>query len=189
MTTVFQGFFKSPQGYALNGTVTSNRLTITLTGEGGYSAMLTGTVSADGNSMSGTYTDSSTGSAGATGPGTWTAQKKTPVPGTYSGSFNSTLNPSPISFTVTGSITQAADLSVTGSATISNSACFTTLNFGQGSRAIGGAFSLVDSTNGVTIEVYPNENGTLNSTSLYSSYAITSGPCSGDHGTGTVTKQ
>jgi hypothetical protein len=181
------GFFKAPQGYALNGTVTGNQLSITLTGGGGYSATLTGTVSADGSSMSGTYTDSSP--VGATGPGTWVAQKRSAVTGTYSGSFNSALNPSPIPFTVTGSITQAADYSVTGSATISNSTCFTTLAFGQGSRAIGGAFSLVDSTSGVTIEVYPNENGTLTSTSLYSSYAITSGSCSGDTGIGTVTKQ
>jgi hypothetical protein len=73
--------------------------------------------------------------------------------------------------------------------TVSNSTCFTTLNFGQGSRAVGGAFSLVDSLNGVTIEIYPNENGTLASTSYYSAYKITSGPCSGDEGSGMVTKQ
>ena len=110
--------------------------------------------------------------------------------GNYSGTLNSTLNPASIPFTVSAVVTQASDYSITGSASITNSTCFTTLTFGQGSQAVGGAFYLVDSTNGITINVVPNEDGTLSLTApFYASYQVSAGACTGDKGSGTATEQ
>jgi hypothetical protein len=186
----FPESFASAQGYAIAGTTTGTQVQITLTGQGGYTATLSGTVSADGTTMSGTYTDSSTGDAVATGPGSWVAQKKQSVSGSYSGTYNSTVNPSTIPVTITSTITQDQTYALTGAATVSNSTCFTSLTFGAGSRAVGGALYLLDSNDGIYVTVVPNEDGTLNSgNSFYSVYRITSGACSTDTGVGTVTKQ
>lgn len=182
--------FSSPQGYAITGTVTGTQVQITLTGQDGYTAILSGTVSADGSTMSGTYIDSSTGLAAATGPGSWTAQKKQSTTGSYSGTYNSALHPAVIPFTVSAAVTQGQLFALTGSATVLNSTCFTSLTFGVGSHAVGGALYLVDSNNGVSVMVVPNEDGTLNSgNSFYTGYRITSGACSPDAGSGSVTKQ
>jgi hypothetical protein len=182
--------FTSPQGYAISGTVAGTQVQITLTGQGGYTAILSGTVSADGSTMSGTYTDSSTGAAGATGPGSWAAQKKKSTTGSYSGTYNSALHPAMIPSTVSAAVTQGQSFALTGSATVSNSTCFTSLTFGAGSMAVGGALYLVDSNDGTSVVVVPNENGTLNSgNSFYLVYKITSGACSPDSGSGSVTKQ
>lgn len=174
------GFGAFSQTGTLTGTVAGQNVSATL-----GTATLSGTVSADGSTMSGSYTDTS-----AAGNGTWKAQRRPAVTGTYSGSFNSTVHPSAIPGTLTASLTQASDLSVTGTATVSNSTCFTTLTFGAGGRAVGGAVRLVASNQPITIEAIPNENGTLSLTSpYYGSYQITAGLCGGDNGTWTATKQ
>jgi hypothetical protein len=165
-------------GASLTGKVSGMNITATL-----GTSTLTGTVSADGKTMSGTFTDPS-------GNGTWAAQKRGTITGNYTGSFNSIPHPAPFPFTVTASLTQAADFTVTGTASVTSSTCFTSLTFGTGSRAVGGAFQLVDSTHGVTIDVFANENGTLSLTApFYGLYTITAGPCAGDIGTGSATKQ
>jgi hypothetical protein len=104
--------------------------------------------------------------------------------GNYSGTINSSASPSPIAVSVTASLTEAQNYSLAGSASLTNSTCFTSLNFGQGSMAIGGALYLVDSAHGVQIGALPTGNGAFTV-----AYQINSGACNGDFGSGTITKQ
>ena len=162
------------------GTVSGNNVQINISyvnTQGTDTITLTGTVS--GTSISGTYTDSQ-GDAG-----TWTATQSGSLAGTLSGTINSTSHPLTIPPTMTAVITEGQNFTLTGTATISNWSCFTSLDFSAG-LAIGGAFTLTDSTNSVVIIGVPSGAKTLSI-----GYQVgSSGPaCAGDQGTGTLTIQ
>src|SRR6516225_11600805 len=159
------------------GTVSGNNVQINISyvnTQGTDTITLTGTVS--GTSISGTYTDSQGGA------GTWTATQSGSPAGTLSGTINSTSNPLTIPPTMTAVITEGQNFALTGTATISNWSCFTSLNF-SADFAIGGAFTLVDSTNSAVIIAVPSGVKTFSI-----GYQVgSSGPeCAGDHGTGTL---
>ena len=131
--------------------------------------------SATGPNLAGTYTDS-LGDAG-----TWTAFAPSPFSGTFSGTFNSTSKPLSIAPTILFTLSQDANFNLTGSATIMNSPCISSLTLSG--QAIGGAFSLADSGNEIVIIALPDVN------SLNFGYTIkpNAANCAGDVGRGTVT--
>jgi len=130
---------------------------------------------ATGTNLAGTYTES-LGDAG-----TWTASTASPFSGTFSGTFNSTSNPLPIDPTILFTLSQDASFNLTGSATIMNSPCISSLTLSG--RAIGGAFSLADAGNEAVITALPG----VNSLNFSYSFKPTATNCAGDVGRGTVT--
>lgn len=166
--------------FTLTGTVNGNNVQITLqftNQTGADTVTLTGTAS--GTNLSGSYTDSQ-GDAG-----TWTATLKGSVSGTYNGSVNSTPNPLPNAPTISALITEGQNSALTGSASVTNSLCFVSLDFSQGT-AIGGAFTLTDTTKDVFILGVPAGSNTYNVAYQIGSSATA---CAGDFGTGTLTLQ
>lgn len=164
----------------LTGTVSGNNVQITLqfTNQSGTDTVtLMGTIS--GTTLSGTYSDSQ-GDAG-----TWTATQSGSLTGTYSGSVNSTPNPLQTAPTITAQITEGQNSTLTGSATVSNSPCYVTLDFSQG-LAIGGAFTVTDTTKSVTILALPAGS---NAFSVYYQVGSSAIACAGDFGAGTFTLQ
>jgi hypothetical protein len=161
------------------GTVSGNSVQINLSfpdTQGTDTISLTGVVS--GTSISGTYTDSQ-GDAG-----TWTATQSSSPAGTLSGTINSTLNPLTIPPKITLVIVGGQNSALTGTATLQNWTCFTSLNLSG--LSIGGAFTLSDSTNDVLILAVPSATATFNVAYQVGS-SVSS--CAGDHGTGTLTIQ
>lgn len=130
---------------------------------------------ATGTTLGGSYTDS-LGDAG-----TWTAAVATSLSGTYSGTFNSTSNPLPIAPTMIMTLVQDANYKLTGSATITNSPCISSLILSG--QAIGGAFSLTDAASEAVIIALP----TNNSFTFSYKFEPTSASCAGDFGGGVVT--
>ena len=162
------------------GTVSGNSVQINLSypdAQGMDTLTLTGVVS--GTSISGTYTDSR-GDAG-----TWTATQSSSAAGTFAGTINSTLNPLTIPPTIRVLTTEGQDYALTGTATVQNWSCFTSLNFSTG-LAIGGAFTLSDTTNDVVIVAVPSGAATFN---IAYQVGTSASVCGGDHGTGTLTVQ
>ena len=162
------------------GTVSGNSVQINLSypdTQGTDTLTLTGTVS--GTSMSGTYTDSQ-GDAG-----TWTATQSRAPAGTLSGTINSTLNPLTISPTLTVVTMEGQNSALTGTATVQNWTCFTSLNFSTG-LTIGVAFTLSDTTNDVVLVAVPSGATTFNIAYQVGSSASV---CAGDRGTGTLATQ
>ncbi|HEV2102187.1 MAG TPA: hypothetical protein VGR58_05355 [Candidatus Acidoferrum sp.] len=166
--------------YTMTGTVNGNNVQITLqfnNASGPDTVTLTGAVS--GTTLSGSYTDSQ-GDAG-----TWLATLAGSVSGSYSGSINSTPNPQPISPSISALITEGQNFALTGSASVTNSLCFVSLDFSQGT-AIGGAFTLTDTTKDVFILGVPTGSNNFN---VYYQVGSSATACAGDFGTGTFTLQ
>lgn len=164
----------------LTGTVNGNnvQMTVQFTNQNGSDTVtLSGT--ANGTSLSGSYTDTQ-GDAGS-----WTATPAGSLSGTYNGTINSTPNPLPTSPTLSALLTEDQSFDLTGSASVSNSPCFTTLDFSQGS-VIGGAFLVTDTTKDVTVEGLPAGSGTF---TVFYQVGSSAPICSGDYGTGTFTIQ
>jgi hypothetical protein len=158
-----------------SGTVSGQNVTMTISFPSTAGADTLSMIgSATGPDLAGTYTDS-LGEAG-----TWTAVAAGTFSGSYSGTFNSTSNPLPIAPTFLMTLGQDARFNLTGTATIMNSPCISSLTFlGQ---AIGGAFSLTDRASGAVIIGVPNGNGF----DFHYNFAPTAARCAGDFGVGTV---
>jgi len=168
------GFFEQTHTSLLSKLVGS-RVTIALNASGN-NRLFTGVLSDDGKTMSGSYAD-------ALGGGTWVAQRRPAVTGTYSGILTSIANPSEKPILFTADISQDEAFRVTGTAVVENSGRFASLKFDAGSRAVGGAIRLVDSSNDVTLNLVPYEDRNLSlNAPFYASYRIEGG----DVGTGTV---
>ena len=132
---------------------------------------------ATGINLAGTYTDS-LGDAG-----TWAASAANSLSGKYDGTFNSTPNPLLIAPTILIALTQDASFHLSGTATILNSVCISSLILSG--QAIGGAFSLTDAANKARIIALP----TGNTFTLSYSFAPTAASCAGDFGRGVVTNK
>jgi hypothetical protein len=130
---------------------------------------------ATGTSLTGTYTDS-LGDAG-----TWTASPAASLSGTFSGTFNSTLNPLSIAPTIMLTLTQDTNFKLTGTATILNSPCISSLTLSG--EAIGGAFTLTDAVSEAVVISLP----TGNSLTFSYKFGPTATSCPGDIGRGEVT--
>lgn len=163
----FSSGFITPQG-----TVKGENVSITISLPGGDTVTLVGT--AAGTNLSGTYTDSLGDS------GLWTASASGPLSGTYTGTFNSTSDPLTIAPGISLSLTQDASMNLTGMATITSSPCISSLNFSG--QAIGGAFTLTDTTNKVSIIALP----TGSNFNFSYAFDLTAARCPGDHGRGVV---
>jgi hypothetical protein len=160
-------------GYVLTATVNGSQITGSIPYyQGGYcnansapdqSISFTGTVSADGKSIVGTYRDSLTADSG-----TFNASAGGTVTGTYSGQiFNVTATGNGPNLPVSFALTQNNDGSVTGTGTISNFACASTLTFTNTSAypsfAFGGAFHVsaqLNQTDYLRLDGITNNDGT-----------------------------
>jgi hypothetical protein len=107
------------------------------------------------------------------------------VGGTLSGTINSTLNPLTIPPSITVVIAEGQNSALTGTATFQNWPCFASLNLSAG-LAIGGAFTLSDTSQDVVLFAVPSGASTFNVAYQVGSSAAN---CAGDHGTGTLTVQ
>jgi hypothetical protein len=128
------------------------------------------------NQMSGTYSASD----GTTG--NWAATTAPSFSGTYTGTINSSVNPSPVPVGVTLVLIQNSGVDIMGTATLTHSACFQSLSLNGGVN--GGAFQMLNSTDSLTlggVQVSP--------TQIVFNYYVNSGCSSGDYGGGTLTAQ
>jgi len=132
---------------------------------------------ATGINLAGSYTDS-LGDAG-----NWVASAAGSLGGNYDGTFNSTPNPLPIAPTILIALTQDASFHLSGTATILNSLCISSLTLSG--QAIGEAFSLTDAANEAHIIALP----TGNTFTFSYSFAPTAASCAGDFGRGVVTSK
>jgi len=130
---------------------------------------------ATGTNLAGSYTDS-LGDAG-----TWAASATGSLDGNYDGTFNSTPNPMPIAPTILIALTQDASFHLSGTATILNSLCISSLTLSG--QAIGEAFSLTDAANKAHIIALP----TGNTFTFSYSFAPTATSCAEDFGRGVLT--
>lgn len=153
------------------------QITIAFTTPSGSPNTITLAGTANGTALSGTYTDT------LKDAGTWTGTQDASLAGTYSGTFNSQKSPLTIVPTITANMTQDSSFNLTGTATVSNSPCFTGLTFDKG-LVLGQVFNLNDSTHQVIIIGFPT--GPKSFTVIYTinSAAPT---CAGDFGGGTIT--
>ena len=164
----------------VSGSVSVNTVTLTAT-YAGVSVALTGTIS--GSTITGTYTAS-----GVCGndSGTWTATKMPQINGNYSGNVFSKSNPSQ-AIPVTGSLAADASLKITGHASIS-SVCFN--QFTLSGTQIGGAGQFVGTDpQGDSISfLFISKDAAFGN--IAGVYSVTVGPssCTGDSGTGSLTK-
>lgn len=130
---------------------------------------------AAGINLAGSYADS-LGDAG-----TWAASPAASLSGTYSGTFNSISNPLPIAPTIMFTLAQDAKFNLTGTATIMNSPCISSLTVSG--QAIGGAFTLTDAAREAVIVALP----TGNTLTFSYKFGPTAASCPGDGGRGELT--
>lgn len=104
---------------SVNGSVSGSNVSLTLA-FGGVMMLLTGTLSADGSSMSGNYTMN-----GACGndTGTWRGSKVLPINGAYIGSLLGSNSATVLNASISGNLVSTSDGAVTGTFSI-NSTCF-----------------------------------------------------------------
>jgi len=161
-----------------SGTVNGANVTMTISfpsTAGADTVTMVGT--AAGTDLAGAYTDS------VNDTGTWSAFSVGTLSGAYSGTFNSGSNPMAIAPTILITLTQDNSFNLTGTATIMNSPCISSLVLSG--RAIGEAFSLTDSANEAVFTALPSGN------SFNFSYKFdpNAAHCAGDFGLGVVTTQ
>jgi hypothetical protein len=135
---------------------------------------ITGTLT--GTTMTGTYNGCADG-------GTFTGSNDPSSTGTYSGQLNSTVSPTPIAPSFSATVNEATDFTLSGSATLTNSVCFSNLTFGAPSIAIGDALFLQDTQHGIFALAIPSVSAPnlayqVNATSF----------CASDKGQGSITK-
>ena len=178
------GGFAGSGSVAIQGAVTAEgELTMVVTsspqGATGCSATYTGKLI--GGLMTATYT-------GCQDAGTMTATINPSITGGYAGKLTSDAYPGLLPFGISASITEAGDHSLTGSASITSSPCFTSLTFGPPSAAVGDSVYLQDTTHGVTV-ITPLGIST-NPSAIFVDYVVAPTQfCDGDYGTGTLAKQ
>ena len=161
-----------------SGSVSGAEVTIVISFPGAAAVdtvTMTGDASGPGTDITGAYTDS-LGDAGsfkafAAGPGGG---------GTYTGTFNSTVNPLTIAPTILITLTELHDeaFHLTGTASIMNSPCISSLTLSG--QAVGDALKLTDEVNKAHILIVP---GARNYIFSYS-FEPDAPRCAGDSGTG-----
>ena len=158
------------------GSLSGNKITATLD-ENGQNTMYTGTVAADGNSGSGTY-QSPAGGCTDSDAGTFTGQRVSMLNGMFIGSFG------PENSIPANIVTQLHDDggNVTGSATITNSLCFHSMNV---TGKISGFNVELHSADDQSDSQAINFRGTFRQQykSLALNYSVAGGSCSGESGT------
>jgi hypothetical protein len=169
-----------------NGTVSGTDVTIVVSfpGQTGTTTVnMVGSATGTG-ALNGNYTDS-LGDAG-----TWTATTAaTLVSGAviyYTGTFNSTTSPLsiPPSITVELGLAASSNTNLTGTASVTNSPCITSLTLSG--QEIGNAFSITDAVNKVDIIALPSQLGGSSFNFSYK-FESTAPSCSGNYGTGVLT--
>lgn len=166
---------------------------LTLTGPvAGGTLTLTGTLSADGKSLSNASYNVKGGSCAFAKPATATAQSFTPINGTYNGSFT---DPDGAVATVSANLTQSPSTTTTGNytlsgtATLPNNPCFSSSNLTvSNTQVTGGTFSFTFTDPTTTASVTASGTFSPDATTLTVN-PWTLSHCSTDSGQGSMAKQ
>ena len=174
---------------SITATVTSSgQITVTVSNVV-TTAGATVTVNASGTVASSTMSGNWTASDGASG--TFTGYKSSSFTGSYTGSVNSTVAPSPIPIGVSVTIAQDSSYNLTADASLTNSACYTSLSFSG--HTVGGIFYLTNTaSSGVaanSVVVVGIQSNPTTPNVFQAGYQLLAGCDAGDQGTGTLTKQ
>ena len=165
----------------------------TLTGElGGGTLTITGNLAPDGKSFTEASFNVAGGSCAFQGSAPVSAQSFSPITGSYSGTFSDVDGPV---ITITSSLTQTpqadtdGNFQLTGSASFGANPCFVSPVNVSSTQVTGGRFTFTYADavtlNSVTANgTFTPDGATLNVTS----WTLT-GPCGGDSGVGTLTRQ
>lgn len=176
----------------VSGTTDSNNVT-TLTGSvAGGTLTVTGTLSADGRSLSKATVNVSGGQCAFASAAQASVQNFSSVTGTYAGSFADAKGPV---MNITASLTQSADgdsngnFTLSGTANLGTNKCFVSPVPVVNSQVTGGNFVLTytDNTTGNSVTATGSFSAD-GSTLTVSNWSLT-GPCGADQGTGTLKKQ
>jgi hypothetical protein len=171
-----------------NGTVNGSNVTIVVSFPGQNGTTTVNMVGSETGltDLNGNYTDS-LGDAG-----TWTASAATVMFASatvidFTGTFNSTSSPlsitPSISVELEGGASSQTYLSLTGTASVGNWSCVTSLNLSG--QAIGAAFSVTDAVNKVDIIALPN--GSTSNLNFSYKFEPTAASCPGNYGRGVLT--
>ncbi len=178
--------------FEVSGSAGKNGL-MTLTGPlSGGTLTISGTLSADGKSLTGASYNVTGGSCGFAKAAIATAQAYMPISGTYTGSFTDADGQIA---TVTATLNQSADangdgnFTLTGTATPANNPCFVGTIPISATQVTGQTFTFTYTD--------PNTTNSVTATGTFSSDASTltiqpwtsSGPCGADSGIGSMTRQ
>lgn len=157
----------------LNGTSLSG-----IEDEGGQNVSFNGTVSADGNSGSGTYTAPSGGCTNGD-TGTWSGSRVSMLNGMFRGSLAAEQNGVPANVIATFKDDGGH---VTGAATLTNSLCFQSLNLTGTVSGNNVELQSTEETQSVMLRgTFDRENKSLALT-----YSVLGGSCSGESGKATL---
>lgn len=169
----------------LSGSLNKKAITFSLA-ENGQSITFNGTINQNINGMSGTY-NASPGGCTNGDAGTWTATRIPSVNGTWSGTLTPTSTMQ-AAFQLSAPLTQDTLVGkVTGTATVTNSPCFTSIALATPTFIAGQQLILTGQSGGATLQITGSVD--LSATSMSATYAISGGGCDGQTGSGTLTKQ
>lgn len=170
---------------SLSGTITGTSLNFQIQ-EGSQPVSFTGTAAANGSSASGTYTAPSGGCTNGDF-GTWTGTRVSPLAGMFTGSLrsNATVN---VPFQIAASFTQGGDGNLTGTATITNSICFTSVSL---LGRVRGESLTIMATDPNNPEQMIRFSGTIDPAAQSASvtYSVAGGHCAGESGSGILSRQ
>jgi hypothetical protein len=175
----------------VSGTISGQ--TATVTSAAVASQTINATLTGSATSLTGTYSVTGTGCAGGD-KGNIAGVLVPSITGTWKGTFISSAVATP-SVGVTASVTEGtADPTglfvLTGSATYVGSPCFSTGTTATGSGMAGRTADVIfKNDDGSTVEFLGALNNPAAPTQINGTYTVTGGLCSGDSGTGQLTKQ
>ena len=176
---------------ALSGTTTNGVTTLTGPVAGG-TLTISGTLSADGRSLSNATVNVSGGTCAFVSAAQATVQNYSSVTGTYAGSFSDASGPV---INVTAVLAQSPEGDTNGNFTLNGTGsfgtnpCFTSPVTLVNSAVTGGNFVLTYTDNTLGNSVTATGTFSVDGTTLTVTNWSLTGPCGADSGTGTLTKQ
>jgi hypothetical protein len=179
--------------FELTGSADSkNVMTLTAANVAGGKLTLTGTLAADGKSVSGASYNVVGGNCAFAQAATAQAQAFTPIAGTFNGSFS---DPDGHLLDVSASLTQtpqsdtSGNFQLSGTGTFGSNPCFNSPVTVSNTEVTGGSFTLTYSDSTTMNSVTANGTFSQDGTTLTVTGWTLSGSCGPDMGTGLLTKQ
>jgi len=169
---------------------------LTLTGPiGGGTLTVTGTLAADGKSVSGAQYKVSGGACAFPSAAQATMQSYAPVTGTYAGRFYDADSATTPVLSMTATLTQSpnattnGDFTLTGQATLPNNPCFSSPTQVSSAQVTGGSFTMTDADTVLGNTVIASGTFSPDGKTLTITHWQSAGTCGADAGTGTLVQQ